>query len=82
MKKLRNIKPGQRKKERREKAAALEAQAAAFLDHPKECCVCTTPFERTQETVAQWHVSVIGGRVRLACPDCWDLVEKVVEKER
>ena len=27
MKKLRNIKPGQRKKERREKAAALEAQA-------------------------------------------------------
>jgi hypothetical protein len=82
MKKVRNIKPGQRKRERRDATAALEAKTAAFLDHSKECCVCTTPFERTKETVSNWHVSVIEGRVRLACPDCWDLVEKVVEKEQ
>jgi len=82
MKKLRNIKPGQRKRERREATAALQKQAAAFLDHARECCVCTTPFERTQETVSSWHVSVIEGRVRLACPDCWDLVKQTVEKEQ
>jgi len=82
MKKLRRIKPGQRKRERREATAALQKQAAAFLDHAQECCVCTTPFERSQETVKSWHVSVIEGRVRLACPDCWDLVKQVVEKEQ
>ena len=82
MKKLRNIKPGQRKRERRDATAALEARAAGFLDHSKECCVCTTPFERNEETVASWHVSVIEGRTRLACPDCWELVKQTVENEQ
>jgi hypothetical protein len=81
MKKIRRIKPGQRKRERKEAAAALEKQAAAFLDHPKECCVCTTAFERTTENVQNWHVSVIEGRVRLACPDCWDLVKNTIEEK-
>ena len=81
MKKVRNIKPGQRKRERRDAAKRLEAQAAAFLDHSMECCVCTTPFVRNKETVKTWHVSVIEERVRLACPDCWDLVKKTVENE-
>tara|TARA_R110002012_G_scaffold528_2_gene2465 strand:- start:8747 stop:8995 length:249 start_codon:yes stop_codon:yes gene_type:complete len=82
MKKIRRIKPGQKKRERRDAEAALKKKTAAFLDHPQECCVCTTPFERTKETVSSWHVSVIEGRVRMACPDCWNLVRQTVEKEQ
>jgi galactose-1-phosphate uridylyltransferase len=80
MKKLRNIKPGQRKRERREQAAALESQAAAFLDHTKECCLCKKEFIRTQETVTTWQVMVREDTVRLTCPSCWELVQTEVEK--
>jgi len=82
MKKLRKTTPGKRKQERRDATAALEAKTEAFLDHSKECCVCTARFERTKETVSSWHVSVIEGRTRLACPDCWELVRQAVEKEQ
>jgi hypothetical protein len=79
MKKLRNIKPGQRKKERKEAQAALERQMAAFLDHTKECCVCKAPFERNKETVKTWQVVERKERVRLTCPDCWGTIQEVLE---
>lgn len=81
MKKLRNIKPGQRKRERKEAREALEQKTAAFLDHPKECCVCKTPFERNLETVKTWQVVTIQSRVRLTCPECWCTIKETMERE-
>lgn len=78
MKKLRNIKPGQRKRERKAAAARLETQAAAFLDHSMECCVCKAEFVRTHETVKTWQVVAHSGNVRLTCPNCWTLVQEAV----
>jgi len=82
MKKLRRIKPGQRKRERREAQAELQKRAAAFLDHSTECAVCGTEFERNAETVKTWQVMVKEDRVRLTCPRCWDLVLERLEKEQ
>jgi|TARA_A100000172_G_scaffold41284_1_gene25187 transcription elongation factor Elf1 len=80
MKKIRRIKPGQRKRERREASKKLEAQAAAFLDHDMECCVCGAEFERTQTTVQEWMVVASEDhKPRLTCPSCWKLIEKEVE---
>jgi hypothetical protein len=79
MKMIRKHIPGKRKKERKEAKERLEKQTAAFLDHPKECCVCKTEFVRTHETVKTWHVTVVEDRVRLACPDCWEVFSKVNE---
>tara|TARA_Y100001973_G_scaffold35559_1_gene53550 strand:- start:509 stop:757 length:249 start_codon:yes stop_codon:yes gene_type:complete len=82
MKKLRRIKPGQRKRERREAQAELQKRAAAFLDHATECTVCGTEFERTVETVKTWQVMVKEDQVRLTCPRCWGLVLERLEKEQ
>lgn len=79
MKKIRKHIPGKRKREKKEANERLEKQAAAFLDHPKECCVCKTEFERTHETVKTWQVSVVEDRVRLTCPDCWGKINEVLE---
>ena len=79
MKKIRKHIPGKRKKERKEAKERLEKQTAAFLDHPKECCVCKTEFERTHETVKTWQVTVVEDRVRLTCPDCWGIINKAME---
>ena len=80
MKKIRKHVPGKRKKERKEAKERLEKQTAAFLDHPKEGCVCKTKFERTHETVKTWQVTVVEDRVRLTCPDCWEVFSKVKEE--
>ena len=82
MKKFRNIKPGQRKRERKEAQAALEQRMAAFLDHDKECCVCKAEFVRNLETVKTWQVTVIENRVRLTCPDCWGTINEVLETNK
>lgn len=79
MKKIRRHIPGKRKRDRKEAKERLEKQAAAFLDHPEECCVCEAKFERTHETVKTWQVSIIEDRVRLTCPDCWEVFSKVKE---
>ena len=79
MKKIRKHIPGKRKQEWKEAKERLEKQTAAFLDHPKECCVCKTEFERTHETVKTWQVSVVEDRVRLTCPDCWGKINEVLE---
>ena len=82
MKKLRNINTNQRKQERKDAAARLESQTSMFLDHPKECCVCKTEFERTQETVKTWQVIIREERVRLTCPTCWGIIQEVVENDK
>ena len=79
MKKLRNIKPGARKKQRRDAEEALQQKAGAFLRHPTECCLCQEPFERTKQTVKTWHVTVNQERVRLTCPPCWDKLNTALE---
>ena len=79
MRKIRKVNTNKRKKERKEAKEKLEKQTAAFLDHPKECCVCKTEFERTHETVKTWQVTVVEDRVRLTCPDCWEVFGKVKE---
>ena len=79
MRKIRKVNTNKRKKERKDAKEKLEKQTAAFLDHPKECCVCKTEFERTHETVKTWQVTVVEDRVRLTCPDCWEVFGKVKE---
>ena len=79
MKKIRKVNTKKRKKERKEANERLERQATAFLDHPKECCVCKTEFVRNHETVKTWQVSVVEGRVRLTCPICWGKITEALE---
>lgn len=79
MKKLRNIKPGAKKKVRKDAAAELEKKASAFLNHPTECCLCQAPFKRTKKTVKSWHVTVNKSRARLTCPPCWHKLNKALE---
>ena len=80
MKKLRNIKPGQRKRERKDAQERLEAQTSMFLDHPKECCVCSQEWLRNKETVKTWQVTIRKDRVRLTCPECWDTIQEGLER--
>ena len=79
MKKIRKVNTKKRKKERKEAMERLEKQTAAFLDHPKECCVCKTEFARNYETVKTWQVTVVEDRVRLTCPNCWSKITEVLE---
>tara|TARA_R110002020_G_scaffold324583_5_gene540259 strand:- start:443 stop:703 length:261 start_codon:yes stop_codon:yes gene_type:complete len=79
MKKLRNVKPGTRKKIRRDASSELAQKAAAFLNHPTECCLCQTDFKRTKKTVKTWHVTVNESRARLTCPSCWGKLNKALD---
>jgi len=78
--KIRKVDSNKRKKDRKAAKQQLEKQAAAFLNHPKECCVCKSPFERNKETVKSWHVVVREERVRLTCPDCWSTIQEGLER--
>ena len=79
MKKVRKVNTKKRKKDRKEAKERLERQATAFLDHPKECCVCKAEFVRDHETVKTWQVSVVEDRVRLTCPICWGKITEALE---
>jgi galactose-1-phosphate uridylyltransferase len=80
MKKLRKVNTRKRKQARKEAQDSLDAKTSMFLDHPKECCLCSTPFERTQETVKTWQVTVRENRVRLTCPTCSKTLAAALEK--
>lgn len=77
--KIKKVDTNKRKKMRKNAQKILERQTAMFLDHPKECCVCSTPFERTKKTVQSWQVVTRDQRVRLTCPTCWTKVEEALE---
>ncbi len=79
--KIRKFDSKKRKRERNEVLERVQKQTAAILDHPMECCLCKTPFERTQETVLTWNVTVKDERVRLTCPTCWSTVQKFLENK-
>jgi hypothetical protein len=80
--KIRKVNSNARKKERKNAQLKLQKQTTAFLNHPKECCVCKTEFERTTETVKTWQVIIREERVRLTCPKCWSIIQEVVESDR
>ena len=80
--KLRKVNTKKRKAERKDAQERLEKQTAGFLNHPKECCVCRQAFERTHEAIKEWHVVVRNDRVRLACPQCWGMVEEAIGEEK
>ena len=80
--KIRKVNTNKRKKARKAAAEALQKQAAAFLDHPTECCMCQRPFERTRESVVNWQVTVVEERVRLTCPECWGTISEVLENKK
>lgn len=77
--KIRKVDTNKRKKQRKEAERRLAKQAASFLDHPTECCVCKTHFERNKETVKTWQVVQRENRVRLTCPDCWAKINETLE---
>jgi len=81
MKKLRKVDTTKRKKYRKEAAATLQRQTAMLLNHPQECCVCETSFERNRETVKTWQVIIREERVRLTCPGCWGIIKEVLENQ-
>ena len=80
MKKLRKVKPGARKRARKEAQKQLEEHASLMLNHPMECCICEAEFVRTQATVKTWQVVVRESRVRLTCPECWTKFMEGLEK--
>ena len=80
MKKIRKVNKAARKQKRQDAQERLEKQTAMFLDHPKNCCLCHTAFERTHETVKSWQVTVKESRVRLTCPACWKTLTEALEK--
>ena len=79
MKKLRKTTPGKRKQDRKSAEEELERKVALFAQHPTDCCVCKSVFERTKETVITWQVTINENRVRLTCPTCWGTIKKAVE---
>lgn len=68
--KLRKVNTKRRKALRKELNKYLAEQAEAFMNHPKECCVCAEPFERTVETTKTWQVLVKEDKIFLSCPAC------------
>jgi hypothetical protein len=68
--KLRKVNTKRRKALRKELNKYLADQAEAFMNHPKECCVCAEPFERTAETTKTWQVVVKEDKILLSCPAC------------
>ena len=79
MKKLRRVNTAKRKKERKETQRKLAERTASMLNHPTECCVCGIEFVRNRSTVKTWHVTIREDRVRLACPECWCLVQEAAD---
>jgi len=80
--KIRKVNTNARKKERKNAQLKLQRQTAAFLNHPKKCCICKTKFERTTETVKTWQVIIREERVRLTCPKCWSVIQEAVENDK
>jgi len=80
VKKLRKVNKAKRKESRKAVEERLASQASLMMKHPKECCLCDTPFVRTKETVLTWRVTVNSERVRLTCPDCSALVDETIGK--
>jgi hypothetical protein len=82
MKKLRKTTPGKRKQERKNAEEEMQRKVALFAQHPTDCCVCKTVFERTKETVLTWQVTINENRVRLTCPDCWGIINQALENNK
>jgi hypothetical protein len=79
MKKLRKVNTAKRKAARETVERQLAEQTALMMNHPKECCLCKTGFERNRETVKTWHVTIREARVHLTCPNCWGIINEVLE---
>ena len=75
--KLRKVNTKRRKLLRKELNKVLADQAAAMLNHPKECCLCAAPFERNKNSVKSWQVTVKEERTLLTCPSCWEQVQEL-----
>ena len=79
--KIRKVNTKKRKQERKDARERLAEEASQMLsNHPTECCVCHTKFERTQETVKTWNVTINESRVRLTCPKCWGIIKDRIER--
>jgi tRNA U54 and U55 pseudouridine synthase Pus10 len=74
------VNTAKRKQERKEAKKKLEVQISLMREHPKECCICHDVFERTEQTVKTWKVTVLHEKkvVRLVCPGCWESVGEVL----
>ena len=47
---------------------------------PEECLTCESPFDKKdKEMVSSWRVVVNEERVRLYCPDCWEMAQNVIK---
>jgi len=82
--KLRKVNRAKRKEKSRNAQERMAMQASLMMEHPTECCVCKEPFERTQETVKTWQVTVIQEKkvVRLTCPSCWTLLTEELKRRK
>ena len=78
MKKLRKVDTAKRKEAQKDATEELAKATEAMMNHPKECCVCARLFERSTETVKSWMVTIREERVRLTCPNCWDIINEAL----
>ena len=78
MKKIRKPNSTKRKSERKEAQKRLKEQTSLMMKHPKECCICKLSFERSEETVKTWTVTVREDRVHLTCPKCWSILTEAL----
>ena len=83
MRKLKKKRSGTKKnKAAKDTNEKLEKVTSQMQSHPTECCLCHTPFERTQKTVKTWQVMIKEENIRLTCPSCWGTIKEVIEKEQ
>jgi hypothetical protein len=80
VKKIRKSKSAKQKAALRAAEDSLSTQTSQMMNHPKECCICNAVFERTQETVKTWQVTIREERVRLTCPKCWAILNEALEQ--
>ena len=60
----------------------LESKISLFGKIPDECLTCEKPFDKTDKEMGlAWSVVVHGKEeiVRLYCPECWSMAQKVAE---
>jgi len=79
--KLRKVNTAKRKEDRKSAQERMGAKTSLMMNHPTECCICKKLFKRDHQTVKTWMVTVIEEKktVRLTCPECWAIVNEVIE---
>jgi len=70
-------------KKSKEKTTEVEQKLGLFDLMPKECLVCSEPFDKSnKEMVKTWNVVVREQEksVKIYCPTCWNNAVKILKE--